>query len=483
MKLSTAFLLLTLFLSAASSRAQEPAPLAEHPQVAAALKLLDLWIEEQRAGQDLPGLSVAVVHDQEMVWARGFGWSDVAAEVPATPQTLYRIGSITKLFTATAILQLRDAGKLRLDEPVATYLPWFRISGAPEGEPEITVLHLLTHTSGLPREGAFPYWTTHEFPSIEEIQEALPDQQATHPPATTYKYSNLGIALLGAIVTEVSGEPWVMYVDKHIFRPLGMTSTTAAPTEEHHRHRAISYMRRRPDGSRGIFGYYNTGGIAPAANIVSNVEDLARFARLQFRTQAQAGGEQILRGATLREMQRPHWVYDSWTGGRGLGFALSHEEGKTFVSHGGWVGGNRSQLLLEPGEKIGVLVMINADDGSPSFFAEKIYETLAPALAAASVPVAESRPQPDPVWERWVGLYQDPWEWQVRVLLLEGQLALYDYSYPPDEDPAAGLTPLEPLGGNRFRLPDGEVLTFELDGQGQVLRIQRRYEYLYPADR
>jgi hypothetical protein len=106
-------------------------PLAEHPDVQSAIELLAAWIEAQIHYRETPGLAIGIVHDQTVIWGRGFGWADVERRVPATVDTIYRIGSITKLFTATAILILRDAGKLALDEPITTYLPWFAMKSAP----------------------------------------------------------------------------------------------------------------------------------------------------------------------------------------------------------------------------------------------------------------------------------------------------------------------------------------------------------------
>ena len=134
-----------------------------------ALDLLVAWIEAQVVHRELPGLTMGIVHDQTLVWGRGFGWADVERREAATIETLYRIGSITKLFTATAIVMLRDAGKLGLDDPLTAYLPWFAMKSASPDAGSITIRHLLTHTSGLPREAAFPYWTDDRFPTVEEI--------------------------------------------------------------------------------------------------------------------------------------------------------------------------------------------------------------------------------------------------------------------------------------------------------------------------
>ena len=290
-----------LLLTTIPMLVQAEVKLREQPQVADAITVLDMWIEQQVAHHSLPGLSIAIVFDQEIVWAKGYGYSDLEKKIPATPSTVYRLGSVTKLFTSTAILHLRDQGKLRLDDPVSLYLPWFSVRNPFPDAPEITIRHLLTHTSGLPREADFPYWTDHVFPTREQLAEVVPGQDAVYAPETTYHYSNLGMSLLGEVVTEVSGQPWADYLEENILRPLGMLNSSAAPGEELMRRRATPYKLMMPDGTRDVFDYYDTGAIAPAANMVSTVEDLSRFASLQFHD-GPAGEDRVLKGSTLREM-------------------------------------------------------------------------------------------------------------------------------------------------------------------------------------
>lgn len=158
--------------------------IAQNPEVAGNIKLLEAWIEAQMAYRNLPGMSVGVVYDSQLIWARGFGYADVEQKIPATPATIYRMASVTKTFTATAIMQLRDAGKLSLDDPVVKHLPWFKIKSWFNDAPAITIRHLLTHTSGLPSEAAYPYWTDFIFPTLEQIKEALPNQEAVFAPET-----------------------------------------------------------------------------------------------------------------------------------------------------------------------------------------------------------------------------------------------------------------------------------------------------------
>ena len=135
----------------------------QNPRIRQAIRLLEIWLDAQRDYEQIPGLSVAVVHDQDIVWKGAYGFADLSKKTPASPDTIYSICSISKLFTSIAVMQQRDAGKLRLDDPVAKHLPWFTIKRTDPDGPEITIEGLLTHSSGLPREAAFPYWTGPEF--------------------------------------------------------------------------------------------------------------------------------------------------------------------------------------------------------------------------------------------------------------------------------------------------------------------------------
>src|SRR5687768_10900652 len=152
--------------------AQDASPkvgVGQHPDVEGAKRLFSAWLEGQIAYRGLPGIVVGVVADQELVWAAGFGHADVASKRPMTPATKFRMASHSKLFTATAIMQLREQGKLGLDDPVSRHLSWFRVKPAGEDDSPITIEQLLTHSSGLPRE-AGDHWTTLDFPTAEEIK-------------------------------------------------------------------------------------------------------------------------------------------------------------------------------------------------------------------------------------------------------------------------------------------------------------------------
>jgi hypothetical protein len=185
---------------AAQSMAARSSSVASDPEVEGAKRLFSAWLEGQILYRDLPGIAVGVVSDQELVWATGFGLADRAGKIPMTPQTKFRMASHSKLFTATAVMQLREQGKLRLDDPVSKYLPWFTLKAAEPDDPPITIEELLTHSSGLPRE-AGSHWTTFNFPTSEELRGLMADRQAPFAPEVQWKYSNLAFSIAGMINT------------------------------------------------------------------------------------------------------------------------------------------------------------------------------------------------------------------------------------------------------------------------------------------
>jgi D-alanyl-D-alanine carboxypeptidase len=446
-----------------------PAPLVEHPEVRSAIDLLEAWVEGQRVARELPGMSIGIVHDQALVWSRGFGWADLERREPATADTLYRIGSITKLFTATALLILRDAGKLRLDDPLTAHLPWFQMKASAADAGTITIRHLLTHTSGLPREGAFPYFTDSRFPSIDDIRARLPMQERPLPTETRWKYSNLGATLAGEVVAAVAAEPYVDFVRRRILAPLGMTATMVATPEPAHPRLATGYGRRLLGSTPTPFN--DLRGLTAAGNMTTSVTDLARFAMLQLRGGV-AGGAQILSGRTLAEMHRVHWLEPEWQAGWGLGFRLLRVRGKTLVGHGGAVRGFRSNLQICPSDKIAVVAFVNSDDADAWLYADKALEWVGSAITAVTKPAARTA---DPAWQRYVGRYRNAWR-DIQIVVRGGELVAIA---PDGPDPLLAPPTLTPVAEHTFRVETtdgygipGELVVFETDPAGRVTRAR-----------
>src|SRR5271155_3012411 len=372
------------------------------PDVLGAERLFSAWIEGQIAYRGLPGVAVGVVSDQDLIWSKGFGFADIKAKLPMTPTTKFRMASNSKLFTAIAIMQLREEGKLGLDDPVVKYLPWFKAKPAGDDDGTVTIEQLLSHSSGLQRE-AGDHWVSFDFPTAEQLQRLYVDRQAAFAPAVRWKYSNLGFAVAGLIVEKVSGEKWADYVNQNIFKPLGMVGSSV---DKDVSDLAVPYGRRMPDGTREVLPFVDARGMAAATGVTSDVEDLAKFESAQFR-RGPRGGSQIVSSESWREMLRVRSVEENWTSGTGLGFDVKRVKDRTYIGHGGGYPGNTTQTLIQLDDKVGVIVLTNTNDSGPGDIANQLMSTVGTAVAKAAK--AKDKPATvdwDAAWERFAGLYR-----------------------------------------------------------------------------
>ncbi len=484
-------LLFTLFLVCA--QAVDAQSVADHPRVREATGLIETWLDAQRAYQRVPGVSAAVVYDQEVIWSGASGFADPEAGTPATTTTAYSICSISKLFTSIGIMQLRDAGELRLDDRVGDLIPWFDIQVSYDGSPPVTVEGILTHSSGLPRESDFAYWIDpFDFPTREQVVRRLREQEMLYPADRYYQYSNLGLTLAGEIVAEVSGESFVDYMRSRILDPIGMSDTWPDIGEYPFPDRlAAGYSAPRRDGTRARLPTFAPEGISPAAGFASTAEDLARFASWQFRV-LDPGGDPVLRGNTLREMQRVHWMDPDWKTTRGLGFGVYRSEGETYVGHSGSCPGFETTIQLYTPDRTAAVVMMNSNGVNPSAIAlemlrivataapEAVHESEAEAQEPARAPdLAAEMPEE---FQRFVGAYDEtPWGGESAVLPWKGGLAIL---WLPTMSPLDDLTLLKHVEGNLFRRirddgEPGETYEFVDDESGQVTGL-RYHSNTYP---
>ena len=306
-------IVVSLFLASTIVSAQQ-SKLANHPDVATNIALLETWIKAHMAYSGQPGVSIAIVHDQELVYANGFGYADIASQKPMKAESIFRIASHSKLFTSIALMRLQEAGQLDLDDPIKKYLPWFDIKDTSEGDRPISIRHLITHTSGLPREIGSEYWQNFDFPTIDEVKDRVSDLETVFPTENRWKYSNFSLTLAGEIIATVSGQSYADYVQEHIINPLGMKQTSVVFPAEHTPALATGYGRRLPDGSRVTLPFVDARGMAAATGVSSSVTDMAKFMSWQFRLRADNKTE-ILNANTLREMQRVQWVMPDCDGG------------------------------------------------------------------------------------------------------------------------------------------------------------------------
>jgi D-alanyl-D-alanine carboxypeptidase len=439
---------------------------ADDPDVKAQIGLFSAWLDGQIAIRQLPGAVVGVVSDQDLIWAKGFGHADIDTGRPMEIDTRFRMASHSKLFTSTAIMQLREKGKLRLDDPVTEYLPWFAFHAAAPDDPPITIEHLLTHSSGLPRE-AGPHWSDLDFPTEAQLKELMSRRQAAFSPEVRWKYSNLAYTIAGMVVEQVSGMRWADYIQKNIFDPLGMS---ASSVDREDPKLATGYGRRMPDGSREVFPFVDARGMAAATGLTSTVGDMAKFVSAQFRTGAR-GEDRILSTASLREMHRVRMLETTWTRGQAIGFSVQRIDGKLYVGHGGGYPGYTTNTLIQLDSKVGVIVLTNTSDSDPAQIAQQLMSTVGKAVAKATNP-EPTKVAWDPTWERFAGAYRSRGG-ESRVLVMNERLVIMDPWAPSIEDPIE----LQPIGDGTFRMvaptgggPVGEIVRF-VEENGEVVRM------------
>src|SRR4051812_25092232 len=333
---------------------------------------LDRLLQERQADR-LPSVAAAVVQNGEQVWANAVGAADYDEDRAATPDTQYRIGSITKTFTATAIMQLRDEGALDLDDRLEQHL-----AGIAHGTP--TIRRMLCHLSGLQRE-AGEMFVDGVSPTEDELIASMSEVEFVLGPAQAHHYSNLAFALLGQVVAQKSGMPYTQYVDESIIRPLGLARTTWAP----HAPKAQGYLV--DEYARTVWKEPETdlGGTTAAGQLWSTVEDLGRWATFLAK-----GRDGVLSARTNEEMWFPQLMYfpHEWELGWGLGLMLHNHEGTIYGGHGGAMAGHLAGVYIDRKTQTGAAALTNSGTRGDM-------DLLALRLAAKA---RELWPEPVEVW-------------------------------------------------------------------------------------
>ncbi|MGA1843866.1 MAG: serine hydrolase domain-containing protein [bacterium] len=313
-------------------------------------------IEKKMKKHNIKGLSIAIVDDQEEVWSRGFGLADVSGKIAATEETIYQVGSITKVFTVTGIMHLAEQGRLDIDESLNTCLPEFQVKTRFQGEKAITLRNLMTHHSGLPSDIMKGMWTEHPGP-YEMVVEMLRDAYTAHPPDYVFSYSNVGFSLLGLTIERVSGTPYESYIEECVLDPLGMTHSAFSLSPE-----LKPFLAKEYEGDRELNPYRLRE--VPAGGLYTTVRDLARFMNMIF-AEGTAGRETILGQETLQEILRCQnsAIPLDMDFRIGLGWWLD-DEGLAYAGrvagHGGATLGTYSKMVTLLDHKLGIVVIANS---------------------------------------------------------------------------------------------------------------------------
>ncbi|MGH7664139.1 MAG: serine hydrolase domain-containing protein [Gemmatimonadaceae bacterium] len=323
------------------------------------------------AGSGGAGVSVLVARDSLIMHRGGYGLASVELAVGITPNTRFRLGSITKQFTSMAVLMLVNEGVLALDDRVAEFFPGFPAPGR-----DATIEHLLTHTSGIHSYTSMPTWPPRwrEDMTPDEVIDMFRDEPADFQPGEDWRYSNSGYVLLGAIIEKVSGLSYPVFLDQRIFTPLGMTSTGYDITDEIIRNRAAGYATA-PDGTLRNAAYLSMTQPLAAGGLYSSVNDLARWHEaLQ--------GKHLISPALYERMYSPVRLNDGSTRPYGFGWGVTEFDGLPSLAHGGGINGFSSFILRIPEERLMVVVLSNLQSFATGALARRITEE---ALSAAPV--------------------------------------------------------------------------------------------------
>lgn len=323
---------------------------------------VDDYVKAQMERQHVPGVSVVVIKDGKIVKSEGYGLANVELNVPATPQTVYKIGSVSKQFIASGIMLLVQDGKLSLDDSITKFL-----DSAPETWKPITVRHLLTHTSGILREA--PGFDPLKIQSDAEVIKTAYSMPLRFTPGEKYEYCNVGYFTLAEIITKVSGKPWPDFLQERVFKPLGMNATRTTNMSEMVPNRANGYVWRN--------GKLQNAGILfalrPSGALLSTVLDLAKWeAALESGT--------LLKPTTLEQMWTPVKLNNGKTHPYGFGWELDPLRNHKQINHGGSLPGFRAQLARFVDDKVTVIVLTNGDNANAGGITQGIANFYIPGL-------------------------------------------------------------------------------------------------------
>lgn len=359
---SAVLALLTAVSTAATAQQQSLTPAAQ-----AAIARVEAQLTQDVQTDSIGSITAGVALGERVVWAKGFGWADSDRKIPAGPETIYRTGSISKSFTAVALVQLVERGILELDDRVERYFPEITgLADPPEGAEPITFRQLASHTAGLIREPRLEGAASGPIEGWEDkILASIPTTSFKSRPGTEYSYSNIGFGILGLAISRAADKPFMDLIEELLFDPLGMTSSTFIICPDLEPHLAVGYVNRRDgtiDKDFPAREHAGRGYKVPNGGIYSTVGDLAQFAA------ALSGAHEppVLTEESRREILRIQ-TPESDTLGYGLGFSVRvNDDGSRHASHGGSVAGYNAYLAFDPDAQISVVLLRNYNRGSTS---------------------------------------------------------------------------------------------------------------------
>lgn len=432
----------------------------------AAAGYLDSWLAYRQRYLRIPGVQAALGVADEIVLSTAHGHADVEANTALRPEHLFRIASHSKTFTATAVLQLVEAGRLRLDDPVGAHLTW--LAGTPLAQ--VSLRELLAHGGGVVRDGhAADHWQlSHPFPDDDGLRRMATDDAATLVPNERFKYSNVGYSLLGAVVSAASGRPYNDYVAERVVAPLGLRDTFPEWRPDRAADYAAGYSSLAYADRRVPIEHVDTRAMSAATGFTSTAADACRWVAAHYR-----GDERVLGERSKRLMQRSEWVVRHGRADSdseyGLGWDIDEVDGVRLLGHGGGYPGHATRTFFDPDGRVAISVLTNAIDGPARGLAVGALKLIG---LAATEPAAGERV--DATADRFCGRFANLWG-VTDVVRLGERLLVVD---PDADDPAATSTVLAVVGPDRLQVRDaggfagyGEQIVYDFaDGAVRDIR-------------
>ncbi|MHA2249202.1 MAG: serine hydrolase domain-containing protein [Candidatus Kariarchaeaceae archaeon] len=331
--------------------------MVEKDLVRQALHLIDNWLDYQVYTKEIPGVSVGIFLEDEVVFRKEYGYANLESNDALNDQHLFRIASHSKLFTATSIMKLYHEDQLSIDDRVSKYLPWFT-SESDENMKNIRIRHLLTHSSGMTRDGVTGHWIKLEFPELEDIMAQSQEGISFFETSELLKYSNFGYTILGLVIEAVTGVSYVDYIKENILQPLKMNNTHVDVNDDLLDKHATGYNRKFPKKDREVFDQIPAKVMHAATGFSSTVDDLIKFYKAHI-----LGNNILFPDYIKREMQRTQFRSKlvDW----GFGFRISRVHDMEIVGHGGGYPGFITLSGLVQKQKMILVVLTNAIDGPP----------------------------------------------------------------------------------------------------------------------
>lgn len=421
------------------------------------LEFIKSWLEFRYDRAEVPGYVVAVAYKGEVLMNKAYGYADLEKKTKLTPQHIFRIASHSKTFTGTALMQLVENEKLRLEDYTINYLPWLKEHKDKRWN-KVTVRQLLSHSAGVIRDGLnADYWQLDRpFPNEEELKKEILKAELVIDTNTKLKYSNYGYSLLGMIVEKVSNQHYNDYVTEHIVKPLGLANTGPEYTPDINGKIVTGYTRRDVNKTRLPISQVDTRAMASATGFYSNAEDLCKYFTAQF-----VGSGKLLDDESKKEMQRVQWHvkprgkdnHEDY----GLGIEVVFADKHRTIGHGGGFPGHITKSMADPKDELVVIVLTNCIDGPASWIAKSIYSI----IDHYQKNTPEDKPKHD--LRKLEGRYMNLWAIADIIVTGDKIVSVYPDSWEPMSNPEE----LEYVDDSTLKVTD----TSSFDSEDELVRF------------